>query len=86
MDDKLTFYRSGLLKKQWRWRYQAGGNSEKLANGGESYHRLEDAMKAAFRVVGLDNPYETEATSTVVGEADRVLTRGNGFDVEVRFR
>jgi uncharacterized protein YegP (UPF0339 family) len=51
-NDTLTFYKS-KLGGQWRWRYQAAGNSEKLANGGESYRSLDDAINSAFRVCGI---------------------------------
>ena len=83
--DTLTFYKSGILNRGWRWRYRSGGNFSNLANGGESYEKLEDAMKAAFRVLGLDGPYETDGTSSLVGSTDTVLTRGNGYDIEVKF-
>lgn len=51
MADKLTFYRSD--NNEWRWRYQAEGNMEKMANGGEGYHSLEACMAGAYRVCGI---------------------------------
>lgn len=52
MADSLVFYQSEG-SDQWRWRYSAEGNSERLANGGEEYHNLENCMTSAFRVCGL---------------------------------
>jgi hypothetical protein len=50
--DTLTFYQSDG-SDEWRWRYQAEGNFEKLANGGESYQNLDACAESAFRVCGL---------------------------------
>lgn len=83
--DTLTFYQQRLTKR-WRWRYQSAGNRAKMANGGESYSKLSDCVRAAFRVCGLPNQYESNACEIVSGCTDKVLTRDNGFDVEVRFR
>lgn len=52
MTDTLTFYKS-KGSSEWRWRYQAQGNFERLANGGESYHSLESCMDSAYRVCGM---------------------------------
>jgi hypothetical protein len=84
--DMLVFYKSGFLRKQWRWRYVAFGNHEKLGNGGEGYERLNDAMKAAFRVCGMDNPWTTGEGLFTENSQDVVVERDNGFDVEIRVR
>jgi len=86
--DSLTFYKRGLFGQKWRWKYQAYGNFEQLGNGGEAYTKLEDAVMAAFRVCGLPNPAEFPVPlwDQPSGTLDVLLTRDNGFDVEVRFR
>lgn len=54
--DRLTFYKSRrLLRTEWRWRYQAAGNYEQMANNGESHRSLEDAILGACRVCDLDS-------------------------------
>lgn len=54
-EDRLTIYKSrALLRSGWRWRYQAAGNNSKLANGGEAYNSVSDAIESAFRVVGIN--------------------------------
>jgi hypothetical protein len=76
--DTLTFYQTGIFKKQWRWRYQAAGNSAKLANGGESYVDIANAIDSAFRVCGL----EIDPSSPDVGGL-YVARSGSGVDVRV---
>lgn len=78
MSDTLTFYKS-RPEGEWRWRYQAEGNHEKLANGGESYHKLEACMESAFRVCGLDQHPETD----VLVASGLMLARANGMSVQV---
>lgn len=53
--DRLTFYKGRSLVKggSWRWRFQAAGNGAKLANGGESYKHLADAIAGAARVTAI---------------------------------
>lgn len=81
--DTLTFYQSGLLVKKWRWRYQAAGNSEKLANGSQGYKDLDWALTSAFRVCGLGNVFSIVADrrydTTVRREEDDRM-------IEIRFR
>jgi hypothetical protein len=80
--DTLFFYRSGLLAKQWRWRYIASGNSAKLANGGEAYRDLGVCTSSAFRVCGLENPLGEGD----FGHVDTLVERDNGYDLMIRFR
>jgi hypothetical protein len=56
--DTLTFYQSGIFTQKWRWRYQAAGNGENLANGGQGYKDRDWALKSAYRVCGLGNPFD----------------------------
>ena len=86
--DTLTFYRSGFFKKQWRWKYQSSGNHEQLANGGESYAELGECVRSAFRVCGIENPLSMDENlfRKLPEDVDRLVARGNGFDVEVRVR
>jgi uncharacterized protein YegP (UPF0339 family) len=77
--DTLTFYQSEP-NNEWRWRYQAEGNAEKLANGGESYHSLDSCVESAFRVCGLDQHPDPE----VLVASGFTLARANGMSVEVQ--
>jgi hypothetical protein len=40
-------------RRQWRWKYKAAGNFKLLAEGGESYHNLDDLLDSAQRVLNL---------------------------------
>ena len=53
-DDELRFYRDEA--GEIRWSYVSAGNYEKLADGGEGYERLHDAMVSAYRVTGIQDP------------------------------
>lgn len=75
--DRLSFYRSGL-RKQWRWRYQAAGNNAKLANGGESYGKLDDVIASAFRACGL-------VGTTVEVSKSVIVIRPDGVEIFVKF-
>lgn len=79
--DTITLYKS-WMSRQWRWRYQALGNGAKLANGGESYAHVHDALVSAFRVCDLGNPYAE------IGEAlaDTLVKSLGGREVMVRFK
>jgi hypothetical protein len=79
MADILSFYRSEG-SRQWRWRYQAEGNSERLANGGEEYHSLEACMESAFRVCDLSIGRNPE--NVILATGGREFTRG-GYSVLV---
>lgn len=73
--DTLVLYSKKRLldtAPQWRWRYVAAGNHEKLANGGESYQQLEDCVLAAARVTGF-NPQTLDW--------DLIETHPNGTEV-----
>ena len=80
--DTLTFYRSGLLQKKWRWRYQAAGNGENLANGSQGYSDPDWALRSAFRVCGLGNPFDHVTNK----QRDEIVEREDGSQVYVRFR
>lgn len=80
--DTLTFYQSGLFTKRWRWRFQAAGNGAKLATGAEGYDDQDWALKSAFRVCGLGNPFEHFGDVHV----DTLIKRVDGAEVMVRFR
>jgi len=55
MSDEVRIYRDSA--KQWRWQRKAG-NGEIIADSGESYTRVSDALRAAERVHdGLDVLY-----------------------------
>jgi len=78
MADLLTFYQS-KPEDEWRWRYQAEGNYEPMANGGESYHSLEACTESAFRVCGIEQRPETE----VILASGLTLARPNAMSVQV---
>lgn len=80
--DTLTFYQSGLFTKRWRWRYQAAGNGAKLATGAEAYDDKDWALKSAFRVCGLGNPFD------YIGDyyVDTLVHLDEDRKVMVRFR
>lgn len=83
MADKLSFYQS-RGSRQWRWRYQAEGNFEKLANGGESYHSLDDCVNSAFRVCGI-RLGRGITPATITAAAGREYLR-DGYSVEVEIK
>jgi hypothetical protein len=75
MTDTITLYLgiSKHGKSEWRWRYQAAGNNEKLAHGGEGYIDFLDCLGSALRVTG------TMPTTGLTAASDGIydLTRGN---------
>lgn len=79
--DLLTFYRTRVLKR-WRWRYQAAGNYENLANGSEGYSALRDAVRGATRVCGLEINLDPAAE----GRVDTLVRRSDGAGILVRYR
>lgn len=44
--DHISLYRSGLIRKEWRWTYIAA-NGNVLADSGEGYARKVDARTIA---------------------------------------
>lgn len=53
--DRVEIYRGKGLKRrgQWRWRYVSGGNSRKLATGGEGYANLDDLLISLATILGI---------------------------------
>lgn len=66
--DTLEFYRA---KDGIRWRYQAAGNNEVLADSGQGYDRLAQAEESANRVTGRRVEGDT---ATLVAGAGRDAT------------
>jgi uncharacterized protein YegP (UPF0339 family) len=77
--DQLEFYRDGA--GEVRWRYQAAGNHEVLADSSEGYERLAQAMESAYRVVGIADP----ARHALLASATRAIAanRADGTHVQV---
>ena len=79
--DELEFYRDEA--GEVRWRYRAAGNHEALADGGEGYGALADAMAGAYRVTGIADP---ERHAMLAAAADSIAAnRPDGSAVLVTF-
>jgi uncharacterized protein YegP (UPF0339 family) len=60
---------------QWYWSYQAG-NNKILADGGEGYHNLQDALESMAQVVGgeiLDPDEISKRHAKFIKRGDEVI-------------
>jgi uncharacterized protein YegP (UPF0339 family) len=46
---RITVYRSGLLKREWRWRLRAA-NGRIIATSGEGYRNKQDCLDIVEKI------------------------------------
>jgi uncharacterized protein YegP (UPF0339 family) len=83
--DTIEFYRDA--EGQVRWRYQASGNNEVLADGAQGYSKIVDAVRGAMAVTGTSLGGGADHTSITASAAMETaeVRRPDGSKVHLFF-